>query len=426
MELTTLGRTGLQVSVAGLGCGGHSRLGLSNGGSEDDAIAVVHRALDLGINLIDTARIYGTEEVVGRALAGRRDEVILSTKAMPDVNGELLSAEGLRRSVEKSLGRLRTDHVDLFFLHGIGVKHLEHCRDVLGPELARLREEGKVRYAAASEAFARDTDHKALTTALDAGDDWFDVAMVGFNLLNPSARGRLLAATQTRGIGVLVMFAVRRALSDPEVCRALVADLVAQGAVDPAADSRQGRSPRLPRPPRRRHFGRRCRLPLRPPRARLRCRAHRHRECRPSRAERALDHRGTAPRGRPRAAASDVRHRRLGQRQLTSHECVLIEKVKAWPIDMDQQERRHVVANQYIAALSSPNEETLAASPRCSPTTCAPPGSSAPGRDATRCSRRRVLLRTHCSRPLSGTLPRSTVMSHRCAARSRLGFRSPP
>jgi len=119
MELTMLGRTGLDVSVAGLGCGGHSRLGLTNGASEDDAIAVVHRALDLGINLIDTARIYGTEEVVGRALAGRSDEVILSTKAMPDVNGELLGAEQLRGSVEKSLGRLRTDHVDLFFLHGV-------------------------------------------------------------------------------------------------------------------------------------------------------------------------------------------------------------------------------------------------------------------------------------------------------------------
>jgi L-galactose dehydrogenase len=235
MELTTLGRTGLQVSVAGLGCGGYSRLGLGNGGSEADAIAVVHRALDLGINLIDTARVYGTEEVVGRALAGQRDEVLLSTKAMPELDGELVSADNLRRSVEKSLGRLRTDHIDLFFVHGVGVTHLEHCREVLAPELARLREEGKVRHVGASEGFVRDTDHQALTSALDAGDDWFDVAMVGFNLLNPSARGRLLATTQQRGIGVLVMFAVRRALSDPEACRAVVADLVAQGAVDPTA-----------------------------------------------------------------------------------------------------------------------------------------------------------------------------------------------
>src|SRR5258708_5890401 len=100
MERTTLGRTGLDVSIAGLGCGGHSRLGLTNGGSEDAAVAVVHRALDLGINLIDTARVYGTEEVVGRALASRRDDVVLSTKAMPELNGELISAEALRSSLE--------------------------------------------------------------------------------------------------------------------------------------------------------------------------------------------------------------------------------------------------------------------------------------------------------------------------------------
>ena len=235
MELTTLGRTGLAVSIAGLGCGGHSRLGLTNGASEDQAVAVVHRALDLGINLIDTAHAYGTEEVVGRALAGRRDQVIVSTKAMPEVNGHLLSAEAFRGSAEKSLQRLRTDHVDLFFVHGVGVQHLEHCRRVLAPELALMRGEGKIRFVAVSEAFARDTTHEALSTALDAGDDWFDVAMVGFNLLNPSARGRVFAATQARGIGVLVMFAVRRALSDPEVCRAVVADLVAKGDVDPAS-----------------------------------------------------------------------------------------------------------------------------------------------------------------------------------------------
>jgi L-galactose dehydrogenase len=239
MELTTLGRTGLDVSVAGLGCGGHSRLGLTNGAGEDEAIAVVHRALDLGINLIDTARAYGTEEVVGRALAGRRDEVVLSTKAMPEVSGALLSAEQLRGSVEKSLARLRTDRIDLFFVHGVRVEHLEHCRNVLAPELGHLRHEGKVRFVAASEAFGRDTAHEALTNSLDAGDDWFDVAMVGFNLLNPSARGRVLAATQARGIGVLVMFAVRRALSDPEVCRSVVADLVAAGAVAPAAVAAQ-------------------------------------------------------------------------------------------------------------------------------------------------------------------------------------------
>ena len=81
MDYTTLGRAGLKVSVAGLGCGGNSALGLARGNSEADAIAVVRRALDLGINLLDTAKIYGTEVAVGKAIKGRpRDSVVICTK----------------------------------------------------------------------------------------------------------------------------------------------------------------------------------------------------------------------------------------------------------------------------------------------------------------------------------------------------------
>ena len=70
MQHVTLGRTGLEVSVAGLGCGGHSRLGQSYGATEAESIAVVHCALDLGINLVDTAQVYGTEEIVGQRAEG--------------------------------------------------------------------------------------------------------------------------------------------------------------------------------------------------------------------------------------------------------------------------------------------------------------------------------------------------------------------
>ena len=82
MEYTTLGRTGLEVSVAGLGCGGFSRLGLGTGKSEADAIAIIREAMDLGVNLFDTAAAYGTEPVLGKALAGvARDKVVICTKA---------------------------------------------------------------------------------------------------------------------------------------------------------------------------------------------------------------------------------------------------------------------------------------------------------------------------------------------------------
>ena len=82
MEYVTLGRTGLEVSVAGLGCGGFSRLGLGTGKSEAEAVALVHQAFDLGVNLFDTAAVYGTEEVLGKALKGLpRDRVVIATKA---------------------------------------------------------------------------------------------------------------------------------------------------------------------------------------------------------------------------------------------------------------------------------------------------------------------------------------------------------
>ena len=82
MEYTTLGKTGLKVSVVGLGCGGPSRLGLrDNADSQERAIGIVRQAIDLGINFIDTAQSYGTEGIVGKAIAGiPRDRLVISTK----------------------------------------------------------------------------------------------------------------------------------------------------------------------------------------------------------------------------------------------------------------------------------------------------------------------------------------------------------
>jgi aryl-alcohol dehydrogenase-like predicted oxidoreductase len=82
MEYTTLGRTNLNVSVAGLGCGGFSQRGLAQGKSEADAIGIIHEALELGVNLFDTAAAYGTEAVLGTAIkAVRREDVVICTKA---------------------------------------------------------------------------------------------------------------------------------------------------------------------------------------------------------------------------------------------------------------------------------------------------------------------------------------------------------
>jgi len=231
MQTVRLGRTNAQVSVAGLGCGGHSRLGMARGADVHQAAAVVRRALELGVTFIDTARAYGTEEAVAEGIAGRRDEVFLSTKVIPGRgDGTPLTAAQLTESLEGSLRRLRTDHVDVFHLHGVTLEAYDHCAEVLVPELKRQQAAGKIRFLGVTEHFGSDTGHAMLTRAL--GNGHFDVIMVGFNLVNPSARERVFPLTLARDIGTLIMFAVRRQLSDPAALKEAVAGLVARGEVD--------------------------------------------------------------------------------------------------------------------------------------------------------------------------------------------------
>lgn len=232
MQTVRLGRTNKEVSVAGLGCGGHSRLGMARGADVHQAAGVVRRALELGVSFIDTARAYGTEEAVGEGIAGRRDQVFLSTKASPrhGRNGALITAAELTQSLEGSLRRLGTDHVDVFHLHGVQGGQYDHCAEVLVPEMKRARAAGKIGYLGITEHFGGDTGHAMLPRAL--ADDHFDVIMVGFNLVNPCARERVFPLTLARDVGTLIMFAVRRQLSDAGALREAVAGLVARGEVD--------------------------------------------------------------------------------------------------------------------------------------------------------------------------------------------------
>src|SRR5262250_1008402 len=104
MQYTTLGKTGLKVSVAGLGCGGNSRIGLGTGLSTAQSVALVQAALDLGVNFLDTAAAYGTEAVVGKAIKARpRDSVVISTKSHVSADGSPLSGAQVVANLEASL-----------------------------------------------------------------------------------------------------------------------------------------------------------------------------------------------------------------------------------------------------------------------------------------------------------------------------------
>jgi aryl-alcohol dehydrogenase-like predicted oxidoreductase len=231
MDYTTLGKTGLKVSVAGLGCGGPSRLGMrGDAGAEEHAVRLIKQALDLGVNFFDTAQNYGTEGVVGKAISGvPRDRVVISTKKTlptPDEpNPEAAIAEGL----EKSLKLLGTDYVDIYHLHGVEPKDYEFAQSRLIEPMRRLQKQGKIRFVGVTEGFVVDTSHTMLADSLKK--NLWDVVMVGFSLLNPSARKNIFPLTLRSGVGVLDMFAVRRALSQPARLKEMCAELVEKGAI---------------------------------------------------------------------------------------------------------------------------------------------------------------------------------------------------
>jgi aryl-alcohol dehydrogenase-like predicted oxidoreductase len=149
----------LEVARIGLGAMGMSH-GYSGAGSDDaESIRTIHRAVDLGVTLIDTAEVYGpyvNEELVGRALQGRRDQVVLATKfglishtgrgrGKPDS-----SPDSIRTAVEGSLKRLGTDHIDLYYQHRVDPD--TPIEDTMGA-LAALVQDGKIRYIGLSEAW---------------------------------------------------------------------------------------------------------------------------------------------------------------------------------------------------------------------------------------------------------------------------------
>jgi L-galactose dehydrogenase len=234
IEKRVLGRTGLEVTLLGLGAGGNSRLGLSLGLDVAHAASVVQAALALGITMFDTAHAYRTEEAVGKALrqASRTEVVVSSKHGCVDRDGVLLSASAFERGLDESLQALGIDTIDIYFIHGLRRQVYAAAVERFLPVLERARRAGKIRFFGVTEAFETDTHHEMLQRAVQ--DDCWDVVMVGFNFLNPSARKTVLPETQRKGIATLGMFAVRRALIDEERLRILLGRMAEAGTLDPA------------------------------------------------------------------------------------------------------------------------------------------------------------------------------------------------
>jgi aryl-alcohol dehydrogenase-like predicted oxidoreductase len=217
MQTRTLGLRGPTVSALGLGCMGMSEF--YGARDDDESIATIHRALDLGVNFLDTSDVYGphtNEVLVGRAIADRRDEVVLATKFGivrdpddPAARGQNGRPEYVRQAAEASLKRLGVDHIDLYYQHR--VDPATPIEETVGA-LAELVREGKVRYIGLSEAspetlrranavhqitalqteyslWSREPEDEILPTCRELG--------IGFVAYSPLGRGFLTGAIQS-------------------------------------------------------------------------------------------------------------------------------------------------------------------------------------------------------------------------------------
>jgi aryl-alcohol dehydrogenase-like predicted oxidoreductase len=213
--------------VVGLGTGGPSRLGLEQGRPAAGSVRLIHYALDQGINLIDLGAPYGTDQLVASALGKRRQEVILSAKAVlgphvwmlegtrtasrlsarfSEVTSFVTSRSVIEKRLEATLRRLKTDHVDIFSLHGVTPGQSQAALDRLLPALLRLKEQGKIRFVGITESFRRDPGHRVLADAVSRGG--FDAIMIGLNFVNRTGT-RLAAEAKQHGTGVMAMYALR-------------------------------------------------------------------------------------------------------------------------------------------------------------------------------------------------------------------------
>ncbi|MFC2014365.1 aldo/keto reductase [Chloroflexota bacterium] len=230
MDYTVLGRTGLKVTTMGLGCGGASRVGQGTGKTKEESIAVIRQAIDSGINIIDTAEGYRTEEILGKAIKDiDRSSLVLSTKKT--VSGDI-TPEQVQKSLEDSLKRLGTDFVDIYYLHGVLPKDYKYLASEIGPLMQKMRDQGKIRFMGVTEMFNADTQHNMLQSALE--DDIWDVMMVGFNMLNQSARDTVFPKALQKNIGIVIMFAVRAAFSRPERLKEILNQLIENKQLNPA------------------------------------------------------------------------------------------------------------------------------------------------------------------------------------------------
>ena len=195
MEMTTLGRTGLQVSRLGVGLAEISQMEVSSG--TDTVGRILNAALDAGINFLDTAECYGnSEELLGNTVSHRRSEFVLATKAghvSTGLSGTPWTGQTVRENVDRSLKLLKTDYVDLVQLHAYDVD--SPPPDDVVEALLEARDAGKTRFVGFSQ------ENEEADWAIESGI--FDTLQTTFSLLDQGARYGLFERAKAGGVGII-------------------------------------------------------------------------------------------------------------------------------------------------------------------------------------------------------------------------------
>ena len=235
MHYRTLGKSGIRVSIASYGGGGPSQFGKAAGLTAKQRRDLIARALDLGINMYDTAANYGdSEEQLGQTLNGvPRDSFLIGTKwTWKTTDGSLPHTDSLIASVEQSMRRFNTDVIDIMQIHGIQKSNYFDITERYAPTLLQLKEQGKVRLIGFTEMMTEDPKHTAPQTALEEHPDVWDTIMMKYGILNQYAAKETLPLAQKHGVAILNMAPVRFTLTRQHEYDQLLEQWRAQGEID--------------------------------------------------------------------------------------------------------------------------------------------------------------------------------------------------
>ena len=237
MQYRKLGDSGIDVSLMSYGTGGPSRFGEAAGLSAKERAQLVGKAVDLGVNLFDTAAGYGdSESWLGDALAEvSSSDVMVATKwswRSGTEDGRLPPAQDILTSVDRSLRRLHRDRVDIMQIHGLNQQVYDGAVDRYAETLLELKRTGKTRLIGFSEMMTEDPTHTVPLKALTHHGELWDTIMLKYGILNQCATQSVLPLAMEHGVGILNMAPVRYTLTREDEFKQLLATWSTDGKID--------------------------------------------------------------------------------------------------------------------------------------------------------------------------------------------------